>query len=949
MLMQLRNYADTIMRQCGVPREMLNDQSFLAWLHRLGISSETQKRIEDIRSNEPARNVYGGRKNVSGRYPSKKMGVTIQFESHQVELARINQLEYDPDVLEYYDQPYGAVELVYKSKNGRPGRTPSTPDFFVIRKDSAGWEECKPEAKLIELAEKQPNRYYRDEAGTWRCPPGEEYAGRFKLDFVVWSDAEVSWEFQDNARFLDDYWRYEYPEIHLSIVASVQQLVEDQRGISLAELLAADTGATSDDIYALIASQVIYVDLYRARLSNPHDVKVFQNRDIALAYAQALELSASLKSEGFQKVTISIGVRLNWDGQIWEVVNTGSTKTSLQPVDGPIMQILNGQLDALIEAGEISPLQLSSNHDDRQDVIKKILSQTNPKDMEKARQHYEEIQPYLEALAPTCPSKTIKRWKDRYLAAEKEYGNGFVGLIPKHRQKGNRIPKIASEVQEYMDAYIQQHYETIKQRNAYSVYRSFKLQLEEDHPGWIAPSHVSFNKTIKKRSGPKQTLLRKGKRAAIQEEPMHWELTLKTPRHGSRPFEIVHIDHTPMDVELVASLEALGQCSRVIDGLTKPQELANQAWLTIMIDAFSRKILAAYVSYESPSYRACMMVMRVCVSRFKRLPQTIVVDNGSDFHSNYFAQLAAFYQIELKYRPPAYAKFGTLVERLFDTANQQLFYNMLGNTQARKNRQTTKTVDPRRNAVWNLPDLYGKLCKLLYEVYDNKVHQTLDQTPNEAYANGLAIGGAREHRRVEYDETFKLMTLASPIGDKRKVDTCRGIKMFNIRYWSDHFRDPDLERKELCNVEVRYDPFNIGIAYAFVKKQWVKCTSSYFQVLNGRTEKEVELASEEIRKRKRANGKKAEVTDRELAEFLKSVEKHEDLLKERRKAIDNKAILKVIDGGRRDEEAFESEDEVSEAPYLRVLSEPEVIDALNLPMCEPEPDEEEEFEYYGEY
>lgn len=926
---------------------MLSDDEFRVWAYRLGISPEAQTRIEDIRSNEPARNVYGGRKNVSGIYPSKKMGVTIQFESHRVELARIYQLEYDPDVLEYYDQPYGSVELVYKSKKGRPGRTPSTPDFFVIRKDSAGWEECKPEAKLIELAEKQPNRYYRDEAGTWRCPPGEEYADRFKLDYIVWSDAEVSWEFVDNTRFLEDYWRYDYPEINPLIVASVQQLVENQRGISLADLLAADTGATSDDIYALIASQTIYVDLYRVRFSNPHDVRVFQNRDVAVAYGQALELNEPLKPEGFQKVTISIGVRLDWNGRIWEVINTGSTETSLRPTDGPIMQISNGQLDTLIAAGKISSVQLNTTRDDRQDAIKEILSQASPQDMEKARQRYEEIQPYLGELSPTCPNKRIKRWRDRYLSAKKKYGNGFVGLLPKDRHKGNRIPKIASEIQEYMIVYIQQHYETIKQRNAYSVYRSFKLQLEEDHPGWMAPSHVSFNKAIKKRSGPKQTLRRKGKRAAIQEEPMHWELTLKTPRHGSRPFEIVHIDHTPMDVELVASLEALSQCSRVVDSLTKPQQIASQAWLSVMIDAFSRKILVIYVSYESPSYRTCMMVMRICVSRFNRLPQTIVVDNGSDFHSNYFSQLAAFYEIELKYRPPAYAKFGTVVERLFDTANKQLFYNLIGNTQARKNRQTTKTVDPRRNAIWNLPDLYKELCKLFYEIYDNTTHQTLDQTPNEAYINGLAVGGTREHRRIEYDETFKIMTLPAPTGETRKVDSCSGIKMFNIRYWSDHFRDPDLEQKEFCNVEVRYDPFNIGIAYAFVKKRWVKCTSSFYQVLNGRTEKEIQLASEEIRKRKKANGKKAEVTDRELAEFLKSIEEQESLLKEHRKAIDNKSILTVIDGGRH-EKRSEFECEVLEVPSLWVLPELEEPKALNMRVIESEPDEEE-FEDYGEY
>ena len=33
------------------------------------------------------------------------MGVTIQFESHRVELAEIYEMEHDADVLEYYDQP----------------------------------------------------------------------------------------------------------------------------------------------------------------------------------------------------------------------------------------------------------------------------------------------------------------------------------------------------------------------------------------------------------------------------------------------------------------------------------------------------------------------------------------------------------------------------------------------------------------------------------------------------------------------------------------------------------------------------------------------------------------------------------------------------------------------------------------------------------------------------
>jgi hypothetical protein len=45
------------------------------------------------------------------------MGVTIQFESHRVELAAIYAMEYDPLTLEFYDQPPSIV-LDYNTSKG---------------------------------------------------------------------------------------------------------------------------------------------------------------------------------------------------------------------------------------------------------------------------------------------------------------------------------------------------------------------------------------------------------------------------------------------------------------------------------------------------------------------------------------------------------------------------------------------------------------------------------------------------------------------------------------------------------------------------------------------------------------------------------------------------------------------------------------------------------------
>jgi hypothetical protein len=154
---------------------MLSNEGFLQWCSRLSLSLEARQAVERVRSAGPTRRVGGGRENVSGRYPGRKMGVAIQFESHRVELAFVYEMEHDPDVLEYYDQA-PAILLDYESSNERRLAVMHTPDYFVIHRDSAGWQECKHERALEKLAQKSPNRYCRNGDGRWRCPPGEAHA-----------------------------------------------------------------------------------------------------------------------------------------------------------------------------------------------------------------------------------------------------------------------------------------------------------------------------------------------------------------------------------------------------------------------------------------------------------------------------------------------------------------------------------------------------------------------------------------------------------------------------------------------------------------------------------------------------------------------------------------------------------------------------------------------------
>jgi len=132
---------------------MLYQSDFTPWCLSRSLPQPSRSLLNRIRTSPPTR-CFSSR-NVTGRCPSRKIGVTIQFESNRGELATIYDLGHRDDVLEYYDQA-PAFKLNYIVRNQRPVGVIHAPDFFVIRQTSAGWEECKPKEELIRLSELTP-------------------------------------------------------------------------------------------------------------------------------------------------------------------------------------------------------------------------------------------------------------------------------------------------------------------------------------------------------------------------------------------------------------------------------------------------------------------------------------------------------------------------------------------------------------------------------------------------------------------------------------------------------------------------------------------------------------------------------------------------------------------------------------------------------------------------
>jgi putative transposase len=792
---------------------MLNDREFLLWFREQNLPHRARLVIDQIRTSEPSRRVHGSAGNVCGRYPSRKMGRTIQFESHRNELAIILEYEHDKAIYEFWDQP-PAIKLNYPSKSGRRLGVLHTPDFFVIHANGAGWEECKPENELQRLTDHSPHRYVRGEDSRWHCPPAEQCAAIFGLTYRVRSSAEINWIYQRNMLFLEDYLRSDLAPVDQGKRTSVCALVAEQPGLTLAELIESVPG-TTDDIYALIAADQLFVDTSAAPLAEPKRVRVFCDEQAAQA------------AQGHQ----------------------------------PMMQ------------GLLKKISTSGN-----EIARARLAQASPAELELAIHRYQIIAPYLRGdpfHRPAIAERTCFRWLAKYREAEASCGAGLIGLIPRLHESGNRSPRLPEQTRLLMQEYIEQHYETLKQKNIRSVYGAFARECEAR--SLSPPSYATFCTQVKRRPSAEQVKKRRGVRAAMQHQSSYLELTLTTPRHGDRSFEICHIDHTELDIELV--------CSHTGRNLGRP-------WVTFMSDAFSRRVLAVFLTYDPPSYRSCMMVIRECVGRHGRFPQSIVIDGGREFDSVYFDLLLARYECIKKKRPPAQPRFGSICERLFGVANTQFIHNLAGNTQLTKNpRQVTKAVDPKRQAVWTLAALYERLCEWAYEVYDTIDHPALGQSPREAFTTALLKGGERHHRMVTYDEEFWLWTLPTTAKGQARVIPGKGVKINRIFYWSSSFRDPAVEK---AYVPIRYDPYDAGTAYAYVGKRWVKCISEHYSSLHGRSERELMIASTELRKRAKQHARQFSMTAKKLADFLASVEAEEILRGQRMQDREARNVLGLI-------------------------------------------------------
>jgi putative transposase len=864
--------------------KLLDGSAFPGYCHRLGFDYQTRELLTAVRSAPPARMPQSRAGNMVVWYPSKKMQCIIKAESHKVEFAFLLEAEHDDGVLEFYDQP-PAIPLEYLDTRGHTQRPQHTADYFVFRAHEAGWEECKPVEALQREAQERPNRYRLDAHGTWRCPPGEAFAAQHGLYYRVRSSDQINWVAQENWLYLEDYYQnLEHLTLADETLAAIQQLVDNQPGLSLADLRVATADMPTDAVHIALVQHAVYIDLTRARLSDPTHTPVFRDHLTAQAYLHRGS-NASDPSIASHPVLMALGQEIVWEQQPWRIVRIGKTDLTLRGAHDTSVVLPRALFDTWVKAGTIigqasgasvwitpeghARLEQANDHD----LVRAIFRNRviNPE-----QYHDEEQQRNAHARAAIA-ERTKLRWKQWYRDAEQRYGSGLIGLLPRSRNSG-RLPWLDPRSKALIAEVLETHFDTTARKPKRGAFGEYLKRCEErDIPA--VGQRTFYAEVQRHKRHYDQTLVREGKRAAYPCKDYVREPEPTISRHGDYAWAMAHIDHTELDLALCDSKtgQPIGKC-----------------WLSLMILAPPRRIVAYYLTFDPPSYRACMMVLRRCVQRYGQLPTAITVDGGKEFASVYFEQLLALYRVRKHQRPAAEPRFGSIQERLFGTMDTEFLYHLLGNTQATKNPRTlTKSTDPQRQAVWTLPALTERVRQWTDEVYDTMRHPALGQSPRAAYAQSMQRDGARAHRLIPYDETFRMATLPSTRKGTAIVQPGVGVRMNYLDYWCEAMRDPTVER---THVKVRYDPFDVSVGYAYIDGRWRQCITPYTEFA-GCSERELQVLAAELRKRNRMQHERAqvEVTQKQLAAFRRDTAAIEAVLRQQRRDRETRAAVTVLE------------------------------------------------------
>ena len=272
---------------------------------------------------------------------------------------------------------------------------------------------------------------------------------------------------------------------------------------------------------------------------------------------------------------------------------------------------------------------------------------------------------------------------------------------------------------------------------------------------------------------------------------------------ATRPLAVTQIDHTPTDIQFV----------EVIDGAGA---FVGRAYLTLLVDVFSRCILGFCLTLEAPSTLSVALCLAHAICRkeawlesrgvahawptFGR-PKQIVTDSAKEFRGAAFRRGCEEYGVSIRRRNRGRVHEGGVVERLLGKLN-----GVIG----RRDGATGRSIKDRdlypseQRACLTFADLERCVALAIIDHNGQMNEKTLKVPLNEWSAHVSdqpAVADATE------------AVLLNFLPEKRRRLTPQGVELFALHYYAPWLGVLVPERDRLDKLEVRYDPRDISRIY----------------------------------------------------------------------------------------------------------------------------------------
>ncbi|NHQ84852.1 DDE-type integrase/transposase/recombinase [Iodobacter sp. HSC-16F04] len=800
---------------------MLSKEEITELFDKLSIPEKGRNLTFKARIEAPVREVKSYSGNVITYLASRKMGCEIATESRHIEFAAAVDHEFDGGVLEYYAQPAELKLELIDTATGEIKNIRHTPDFLVITDDGITFEEWKSEAKLSRLAEKYPYRYAKSTDGEWYSPQIEQQLAELGFHYRIRSEKSIPRRRVENLLHLADYFHpsCEPPDAHES--ARLLAALREHGSLYFSELLSTPFCFSADLLNKSIADHLVAADLDNEKLADIRRFRLYRDNTYRDFCRGQVATRNVLGIEHFV-LDIKAGLQFAFDGKQLTIVLAGEEELVCQSPNGQNCNLSREWLFDAFERGAVKPISAPENN-----LLD--ISRFSEEELKCALQRQAILQNGVVSL--NASERTQFRWRAKQDEMVANGGNEILALVPKTAARGNRSARLSEEQLSTIQSVIEQDWRNHRAINFKACHRILIDICNQK--GIQPPSYPTLISFIKSEETNQDVRVRHGKRMATQQSEFVSALMLDTPVHGSRAFQYVHIDHTQIDIELISSRTG------------KP---LGRAWLTFAIDAWSRRIVGVYLTFDPPSYVSVMMVVRDMVRRHNRLPEFIVVDNGKDFASDAFESFLMVMGVHLRFRPAGQPRFGSVLERIFGRIDTEYIHNLAGNTKATKNvRMTTGKHLPVNFAEWTLECMYCGIEHWAMQFYDQEPHPATGLTPREAFQKSLHESGARPQRHISFNQDFLIAT-CPPVDRKgtRLVNRQTGVKVNHLLYWHPIFRDPKVAGQQLL---VKMDPWDAASVFVRVNGAWIQATCRMLSDFRQLTHTECAVLSEEYTQR----------------------------------------------------------------------------------------------------